>query len=102
MVDRKAQAKQSTSDEPEITPGETIIDAELETAKSGQRFSRSEIIMVAALGLSLAAIALALWPVFTARLTTEKQQELGQRFETLICGGGKPDHRPYRVSTNGD
>ena len=43
MVKRKAQAKQSASDEPKITAGETIIDAEMETAKSGQRFSRSEI-----------------------------------------------------------
>ena len=30
MVKRKAQAKQSASDEPKITAGETIIDAELE------------------------------------------------------------------------
>jgi hypothetical protein len=83
MVKRKAQAKQSASDEPEITAGETIIDAELETAKSGQRFSRSEIMSGAALGLSVGAIALALWPVFTAKLATEKQQALSQRVETL-------------------
>ncbi len=83
MVKRKAQAKQSASDEPEITAGETIIDAELETAKSGQRFSRSEIMSGAALGLSVGAIALALWPVFTAKLATEKQQALSQRVESL-------------------
>ncbi|MEC7244182.1 MAG: hypothetical protein VXV93_06660, partial [Pseudomonadota bacterium] len=68
MVKRKAQAKQSASDEPEITAGETIIDAEIETAKSGPRFSRSEIMSGSALGLSVVAIAFALWPVFTAKL----------------------------------
>ena len=83
MVKRKAQAKQSASDEPEITAGETIIDAELETAKSGQRFSRSEIMSGVALGLSVGAIALAVWPVFTAKLATEKQQALSQRVESL-------------------
>jgi len=83
MVKRKVQAKQFTSDEPEITAGETIIDAKLETANSVQPFSRSEIMSGAGLGLSVAAIALALWPVFTAKLATEKQQQLSQRVETL-------------------
>ena len=83
MVKRKTHSRQSASDEPEITASETIIDGDAGSTKSGQRFGRSEVMSAAALGLSVGAIALALWPVFTANLANEKQQELSQRVETL-------------------
>jgi hypothetical protein len=84
MVKRKPQSKQQQPTDEGESAKETIIEAEAITAKRPARsFSRGEIISAVAAVLSLAAIGLALWPVLTAKMTHQRQAELGVRVDEL-------------------